>query len=144
MGRATRIPRAGAMRRPIDARPRRSPTQTRSRHTVAAILDAAARVFAQRGYTGTTTNHIADRAGVSVGSLYEYFPSKDAILVALTEAHLADVKRVLRDATRELAQAPEGVEGTIRRIVLAAVQAHALAPDLHRVLSEESLRSCRI
>ena len=49
---------------------------------------AAAQVFARRGYAGATTNHIAERAGVSIGSLYEYFPSKDALLVALMEAHI--------------------------------------------------------
>jgi len=60
--------------------PRRLPLQRRSRETVAAILEAAAKVFGERGYWEATTNHIADVAGVSVGSLYEYFPNKDALI----------------------------------------------------------------
>ena len=62
--------------------PRRKPRQARSQATVEVILAAAARVFARSGYAATTTNHVAAKAGVSIGSLYEYFPSKDAILVA--------------------------------------------------------------
>src|SRR5262245_57051675 len=96
---ATRISGSGAMQRPIDAGPRRSPVPRRSRNTVAAILDAAARIFAKHGYARGTTNRIAERAGVSIGSLYEYFPSKDAILIALTEAHIAEAQGMLRETT---------------------------------------------
>ncbi len=77
---------------------RRKPTQARSERTVARILDAAAHVFAELGYTATTTNHVAKAAGVSIGSLYQYFPNKDALLVALEERHLDDAMVVLRQA----------------------------------------------
>jgi AcrR family transcriptional regulator len=60
--------------------PRRIPRQSRSRDTVDAILQAAAHLLATRGWEASTTNHIAERAGVSIGSLYKYFPSKPAIL----------------------------------------------------------------
>jgi len=63
----------------------RTPTQQRSRKTVEAILEATARVLVERGYAGTTTNHIAKRAGVSVASFYEYFEDKDAAIAALAE-----------------------------------------------------------
>ena len=66
-----------------ELRPRKQPQQSRSRATVEFLLEAAAQVFGERGYLATTTNGIAERAGVSVGSLYQYFPSKDAILLAL-------------------------------------------------------------
>lgn len=67
---------------------RRVPRQARARATASFVLDAAAQVFAERGYAATT-NEIAARAGVSIGSLYQYFADKDALLVALAERHLA-------------------------------------------------------
>jgi AcrR family transcriptional regulator len=74
---------------------RKQPRQRRSSDTVAVILAAATRVFATRGYTRTTTNHIADKAGVSIGSLYQYFPHKAAIASALEDAHLDEVSPAL-------------------------------------------------
>jgi AcrR family transcriptional regulator len=68
--------------------PRKTPRQLRSRQTRERILAAAARVFSERGYAGGTTNHIAAEAGVSVGSLYQYFPNKDALLAELMRAHV--------------------------------------------------------
>ena len=67
---------------------RKRPEQLRSRETVERILAAAARIFADAGYSATTTNHVAEAAGVSIGSLYQYFPNKDALLAALEEQHL--------------------------------------------------------
>ncbi len=65
-------------------RPRKMPTQSRSKSTYKAILDAAARILVNEGYDSVTTNYIAEVAGVSIGSLYEYFASKDAIFVELS------------------------------------------------------------
>ena len=65
--------------------PRKKPMQARSQVTYDAILDAAAQVLASEGYAGSTTNKISERAGVSVGSLYEYFPTKEAVFTALIE-----------------------------------------------------------
>jgi len=121
--------------------------QRRSERTVEAILAAAARVFAQRGYAGSTTNHIATRAGVSVGSLYEYFPNKDALLVALVERHLEEAGALL---TTTLASAipADGTLPPLRLLVHALVDAalklHADNPRLHRVLFEEAPRPPRI
>jgi AcrR family transcriptional regulator len=64
---------------------RRLPRQQRSRELVNRLVDATAAVIVERGLDGTTTNHIAERAGVSVGSLYQYFPDKEALLEALLE-----------------------------------------------------------
>lgn len=60
--------------------PRRKPRQSRSRATVDAILQATAQVLVRDGYQKATTNRIAERAGVSVGTLYQYFPNKDALV----------------------------------------------------------------
>lgn len=62
---------------------RKTPRQQRSRQMVESLIDATARVLAERGLDATTTNHIAEAAGVSVGSLYQYFPDKDALIEAL-------------------------------------------------------------
>lgn len=62
---------------------RKQPRQARSRHAVAAILEAAARILARDGYAGLTTNKTAELAGVGIGSLYQYFPNKDALVLAL-------------------------------------------------------------
>lgn len=144
MKRATRVRETGGALSTIDAAPRRKPRQARSRDTVATILKAAARVFASAGYAEATTNRIAERAGVSIGSLYEYFPNKDAILVALMEAHLDEGQQVLRQAALDLLQAPTDLEGTVRRFVTAMVEQHAADPKLHRVLFEEAPRSRRV
>ena len=64
---------------------RKAPRQERSRVMVETLIDAAAQTIAERGLADTTTNHIAKRAGVSVGSLYQYFATKDAIIDALSE-----------------------------------------------------------
>ena len=67
--------------------PRRTPRQERSQVTVDAIFEAVARIVATQGEGALTTNRIAELAGVSVGSLYQYFPSKEAILVAMLDQH---------------------------------------------------------
>lgn len=119
--------------------PRRTPTQSRSRETVAAILDAAARVFATQGYAAGTTNHIAAEAGVSVGSLYEYFPNKDALLAALLEEHVQAGEEILVRAAEGVGDM-RGRDTTpvVRRFVEAMVTLHARDRALHRVLFEEA------
>ena len=67
---------------------KKSPTQQRSRQTVETLIEATARTIVERGWTNTTTNHIASRAGVGVGSLYQYFESREALLAALAEREI--------------------------------------------------------
>lgn len=102
------------------------------------MLKAAAQVFARRGYAGATTNHIAERAGVSIGTLYEYFPSKDALLVALMEQHVREGEAVLARAAGEIAGESLTLAATIRHLVKAMVELHGHQRDLHRVLFEEA------
>lgn len=104
--------------------PRRAPSQARSLQTVEHVLEGAARVFKREGFAATT-NRIAVEAGVSIGSLYEYFPNKQALLVALAERHVAE-------AERGVAAALEARPGTAQ--LLAALQAAILAS--HRFPSQ--------
>jgi AcrR family transcriptional regulator len=105
---------------------------------VRAILDAAARVFATRGYAAGTTNHIALRAGVSIGSLYEYFPNKDALLVALMDDHLAAGEALLQATADDTLAADGDLRAAVTRFVHAMVALHARDRALHRVLFEEA------
>src|SRR5690242_13183136 len=80
----------GALRMRVRSRKprRRRPVQARSMATVDALLSAVAQILVAGGYEGATTNHIARRAGVSVGSLYQYFPDKKALMNELLARHL--------------------------------------------------------
>jgi AcrR family transcriptional regulator len=124
-------------RRADTFRPRKKPRQARSRDTVRVILRAAAQVFSARGYAATTTNHIAARAGVSIGSLYEYFPSKDALLVALLEEHLAEGEAILNGVWSEIHTCGDLGEA-VRRFARAMFSLHAQDRALHRLLVEEA------
>lgn len=103
-------------------KPRKQPKQGRSKATVAAILEAATQLLGERNLSELTTDRIAERAGVSVGSLYQYFPNKDAIMVALIQSQHA--RQV--DALREALNGIKGmtIEVGVRRIVHAAMQHH--------------------
>ncbi len=115
--------------------PRKRPVQSRSRQTVATILQAAAQILVQRGYDRTTTNAVAERAGVSIGSLYEYFPNKEALVAALAEAHVADL---IERVDRLLVQA-EGLDppALVSSLIQAGMDAHRADPALHKVLVEQ-------
>lgn len=80
--------------------PRRTPAQARSKRKVEWLLEAAARVFHVEGY-GATTNRIAKAAGVSIGTLFEYFPNKDALLLALAERHVTEAEAGISAALKE-------------------------------------------
>lgn len=125
---------------PARTRPRKAPRQERSRLTVEALLDAAAQVFERHGYAAGTTNRIAERAGVSIGSLYQYYPNKDAILVALVERHLDEGVSAAGPILAELVADPPPVEEGMRRLVEGMVALHRDRPKLHRVLFEEAPR----
>ena len=81
----------------------RQPQQERARLTVEAILEAAGLILAESGYASATTNGIARRAGVSIGSLYQYFPNKEAIYLAILERHQDEMKPLTRQALANMA-----------------------------------------
>jgi AcrR family transcriptional regulator len=120
-------------------RARKQPRQARSVETRQRVLDAAAHVFSTHGYAAGTTNRIAAAADMSIGSLYQYFPNKDAILAALTDVHIDAGTALL--AQRAAAGLPAGLADTLRLFVRATIDNHRGDPALHRVLFEEAPRS---
>jgi len=123
------------MNRRIAIQPRKQASQARSTATVGAIMRATARILVKRGYQATTTNHIADAAGVSVGSLYQYFPNKEAIVAALLDEHLERTQEFLRAGTANALDQP--LENAARALIEGLIAAHRVDPDLHRVFVEE-------
>ncbi|WP_223190346.1 TetR/AcrR family transcriptional regulator [Nonomuraea terrae] len=121
--------------------PRKQPRQQRSRETVAAILEAAAQLFQRHGYGETTTNKIAERAGVSIGSLYQYFPNKDALLVALAENCLAEVEGHVSEVFSQAGEERPGLHGLLTELVRRVADLHTDRPALHRLLYDLSPRT---
>jgi AcrR family transcriptional regulator len=129
------------MRRATALKPRREPVQDRALATVEAIAEAAAQVFARYGYAAGTTNRIARRAGISIGTLYQYFPNKDAILVALVERHVREGERIVGSLLVELIERSPPPREALERLLRALLELHRHEPKLHRVLFEEAPRS---
>lgn len=114
-------------------RTRREPKQQRSRRTVDDVLEAVQLVVKRHGTRAITTNRIAEAAGVSVGSLYQYFPDKRAIFTAVHDRHVADVRQVIEQTTA--ACAPTSLEEFARELLHGLVNVHAEMADLHEVVS---------
>src|ERR1700679_2597817 len=77
--------------------PRKSPKQSRSRTLVDSAVEAAARILSKLGYDGASTNRVAEAAGISIGSLYQYFPNKDSLMGAVIDQQLANYTKKLED-----------------------------------------------
>ena len=117
--------------------PRKKPTQARAQNTVEAILRATAHILRTAGWDACNTNAVAKRAGVSIGSLYQYFPSKEALVAALAEEHATQGLGVLMEAVTAAPQGTLSFEDTVRHYIRAMVALHAMDPKLHRVLVEQ-------
>lgn len=124
-----------APRKRSTANPRKEPAQDRSRATVDTIMTAAAHVLVKAGYEAFTTNRVAERAGVSIGSLYQYFPNKEALLSELMKRHVMDIENGVVEMADRAASLP--LPELIHVSVEQNVQSHLIDPELHRVLSEE-------
>jgi AcrR family transcriptional regulator len=114
---------------------RRRPQQQRARQTVEVILDAVSEVLKRDGTSGVTTNRIAEVAGVSIGSVYQYFPNKKALFVALHQRHTEYIDRQIQTKLLENAEAP--LEELIRAMVDAVIDAHTPDPELYSLMFSE-------
>ena len=109
---------------------------------VAALLEAAIRVLVKHGYEAATTIAIADKAGISVGSLYQYFPNKEAIVAALIEQH---ARQIIACTEAALGQVDvSDPRRALRAVIRAGIEAHRINTPLHKVLTEQVPRVGRI
>ncbi len=114
---------------------RRRPVQKRAQITVEAMLDAAIKLLKRAGSTSLTTNRIAETAGVSIGSVYQYFPDKQAIYRALHDRHIAQVDSVMRRRLLECADAT--LEELIGSMIDGMIEAHEADPELSILLQSQ-------
>ena len=105
--------------------------QERGQRRIAAILDAAAALFTSRGVEGTTMSAIAAQSETSIGSLYQFFPNREALVEALAEQYLADWQRMRADTTRSR---PRGLRASIDAGIDARVKLHLEHAALSRLL----------
>jgi len=138
---STRIKKPPAARAPaLD--PRKHAAQQRSRATVDALIEATARVLVKEGFERASTNRIAAEAGVSIGSLYQYFPTKEALVAAVIERHKTAMLQMLRETLVRVAKRP--LQDALREIITVTIDAHRVDPELHRVLVEQIPRTGRL
>lgn len=122
--------------------PRKNASQQRSRATVDALVEATARVLVKEGFDKASTNRIAQEAGVSIGSLYQYYPGKEALVAAVIDRHNEQIQQVVRASLADAAKQP--LEEAVRTLVEVAFEAHRIDPKLHRVLTEQIPRTGRL
>jgi len=120
-----------------ESRARHEPKQTRSQITVEAILEAAGQLLVTCGRAAVTTNAVAKRAGVSIGSLYQYFPSKEAIFDALRDRHRSRVTPLIEHAVGNWADPSVDLVEAILLLMRAMVELHHESPSRMRALVEE-------
>jgi AcrR family transcriptional regulator len=120
---------------------RRTPRQTRAQQTVDFILEAAAYILSEEGLEGFTTNRVAERAGVNIASLYQYFPNKSAILEELQARHVAAPAEGYAQLLNRLGDLP--LEAAVRVIVDVALDMHAGEPTMHKLFLETLPRQTR-
>ncbi len=114
----------------------RCPKQNRSRATVAVIVEAGTRILAEEGWAAFNTNAVAAKAGVSVGSIYEYFNNKQSLIDAITDAHLSAGEKLLGAACERLS-GPIHIDEIVDLLIAGFVSIHEANPPLHRSLSSE-------
>ncbi len=117
--------------------PLRAPLQRRSQVTYDAIIEATTQLLIEKGYAATTTNHIAKRAGVSIGSLYQYFPNKEAIAVELLQRHIVNGPSYMASQVAQSMKNLSAPAEIVKCAIEAACDYHAENPALHKVLEEE-------
>ena len=124
-----------APRESVDNPLRKTPSQTRAMRTVDTLFEAATRILASEGEAGFTTNRIAERAGFSIGTLYQYFPSKEAIVVALVRRHRDRVLRELDVMLERCVAGEYGAEHALRLYLRHIVDAFGRGQKAQRLLA---------
>ena len=99
---------------------------------VDTILEATTRILKKLGYSGTNTNLIAEVAGVSVGSVYQYFPNKESIIATLYQRHVLQMREIMIHALASSENMT--LYGAMKALVKAHIEAHMVEPELHHVL----------
>ncbi len=122
-------------RESVDNPLRKTPSQTRAMRTVDTLFEAATRILASEGEAGFTTNRIAERAGFSIGTLYQYFPSKEAIVVALVRRHRDRVLRELDVMLERCVAGEYGAEHALRQYLRQIVDAFGRGQKAQRLLA---------
>jgi AcrR family transcriptional regulator len=116
--------------------PRKTPVQARSTVTVEAISEATIQVLLSHGTDRLTTTRVAQRAGVSVGTLYQYYPNKQSLLFAVLENHLSNVMARIEAVCESACHKP--LAGMIREMVEAFVDAKMERADISVALYQVS------
>jgi AcrR family transcriptional regulator len=117
---------------------RKKPLQERSRETVAVILEAAARILEERGLEGYNTNAVAERGGISVGSVYQYFPNKDALTLALITRFEGEILETVQAAVA--ASEGKDLRTSLKLLIGGLLKAHDGRAQLNRILETEESR----
>jgi AcrR family transcriptional regulator len=123
-------------------KPRKTPSQDRARATVEAILEAAAYILVRDGWEKFTTNSVAERAGVNIASLYQYFPNKDSIVAELQRRHIEKGLAAYPEMIVQLRSQPN-LRAALKILVDGAIAEHRINPKLHKVFAEELPRRSR-
>lgn len=123
-------------------KPRKLPAQARSRATVEAIMESATYILTKMGWDGLTTNAIAEKAGVNIGSLYQFFPNKEAIITELQRRHAVATQTELFQ-TLDILPQQRSLRDALMLIVEGIITEHRIAPAMHKAIHEELPGSIR-
>ncbi len=130
----TRIPAPASAALPDHLEPRKSPTQERARVLVSAVVEAASRVLAERGYAKFSMKRVAEVAGVGPGSLYQYFPDKRSLVAAVVEAQ-SERELAFHAERRARSSAGAGLFETIESMLRSVLEfQRAEGPLMRRLL----------
>jgi AcrR family transcriptional regulator len=114
---------------------KKQPLQERAKFTVDVIKQAGIHILREQGYAGVTTNKVAEKAGVSIGSLYQYFPSKEVLVAEIKRDHFCQLRQLFQQAYDDTAG--QALPERAKAFVMASIDAHRLDPVLHSVLNTD-------
>ena len=120
----------------LSIKPRKTPLQDRARFTVNTILESAAHILREEGYIQLNTNYVAAKAGISIGSLYQYFPNKEAIIAELHRQHFEKARDEMNKAYQQIEGLP--FEAASRLLLESTIKVHQIDPELHRIISTQA------